>query len=380
MTGFQKQVNLTPAPAVAGDFASANPRTTVLAGPGGLVAGVGGVTVGKFAWVDDADGVTVHSYGTFTGKPSGFVHREQQALIQNYLAESSMNVPAGFPVTLHNEGDFWAKVEGSTAATVGAAVYATYSDGSITIGSAATGASVTAAMGSTNTASLGATFTASANTDPTKIDVTAVTGLISIGDTVGNVTGIAGSQTIVSQDAGGTPGGAGTYKLSGTNTASAVTATCFGSVVKVTARTNLISIGETISGGAGFPTGATVATQVSGTAGDTGVYTMSARGTAYVASATGVTTFGNVLNVTAIGSGTLHVGEAVSGSGIPSGAVIASQVSGTAGSVGVYTLDIPATAYAASTTVTGTNGVATSWVCKSVAAVGELVKISTWGN
>jgi len=380
MTGFQKQVNLTPAPAVAGDFASANPRATVLAGPGGLVAGIGGVTVGKFAWVDDADGVTVHSYGTFTGKPSGFVHREQQGLIVNYLAESSMNVPVGFPVTLHSEGDFWTLVTGSTAATVGATVYANYSNGDITIGSAATGASVTGAMGSTNTASLGATFTASANTDPTKIDVTAVTGLISIGDTVGNVTGIAGSQTIVSQDAGGTTGGAGTYKLSGTNTASSVTATCFGSVVKVTVRTNLISIGETISGGAGFPVGATVATQVSGTAGDVGVYTMSARGTAYTASATGVTTYGNVMNVTAIGSGVLHVGEAVSGSGIPSGAVIASQVSGTAGSVGVYTLDTPATAYAASTTVTGTNGVATSWVAKSVAAVGELVKISTWGN
>ena len=46
MTGFQKQVNLTPAPAVAGDYASANPHVSVLAGPGGLVAGVGGVTVG----------------------------------------------------------------------------------------------------------------------------------------------------------------------------------------------------------------------------------------------------------------------------------------------------------------------------------------------
>ena len=58
MSGFQKQVNLTPAPAVAGDFASTNPRASVPAGPGGLVAGLTGVIVGQFAWVDPADGVT----------------------------------------------------------------------------------------------------------------------------------------------------------------------------------------------------------------------------------------------------------------------------------------------------------------------------------
>ena len=118
MTGFQTQVNLTPAPAVAGDFASANPRASVLAGPGGLVAGVGGVTVGKFAWVQP-DGVTVESYGTGTAVPNGFVHRDQQALIQNYLQQSSMNIPVGFPVTLMRQGDFWAVNNGSSASTIG---------------------------------------------------------------------------------------------------------------------------------------------------------------------------------------------------------------------------------------------------------------------
>ena len=89
--------------------------------------------------------------------------------------------------------------------------------------------------------------------------------------------------------------------------------------------------------------------------------------------------FGTVLNVTAVGSGVLEVGDPVSGTGIPSGAVVASQVSGTAGGVGIYTLDQSATAYAASTTVTVTAGVLTGWKAQSVAAVGELVKISTWG-
>jgi len=303
MSGFQKTVNLTPAPAVAGDFASSNPRATVLAGPGGLVAGLGGVTVGKFAWVDD-DGLTVLSHGTATRAPNGFVHREQQALIQTYLAESGMNIPQGFPVTLHNEGDFWATLTGANAAAIGSAIYADYDTGDVTAVAASTGASVTGAMG--------ATFTASGS--GTNLTVSAVTGRISIGETLGTTTGITAGTTIVSQTSG-TTGGAGVYVTSAATTISAATAT----------------------------------------------------------------SFGNVLNVSAVGSGVLHVGDPVSGSGVPSGAVIASQVSGTTGGVGVYTLDQSATAYAASTTVTAVAGVLTGWKAQSVAAVGELVKISTWG-
>lgn len=373
--GFQQSVNIQPAPAVAGDFASGNPRASVLAGAAALVAGVGGVTVGKFAWIA-SDLATVHSYGTAPNAPDGFVHREQQALIVNYLAESSNNVPVGFPVTLHGAGDFWALVEGSVAATKNAAIYAIYGTGGITIGSAATGASVTAAMGSTNTGSLGSTFTATGT--GTSFAVTALTGYLAVGDTVSG-TGVTAGTTIVAQ-VSGTTGAAGTYTTSAATTSSGDTITSFGTTVKTTVTANKISIGETISGGAGFPVGATVTAQVSGTTGGAGVYTISAPGTAYTASATGVTTFGTVLNVTAIGSGTLAVGYPVSGTGIPAGAVIASQVTGTVGGIGVYTLSVAASAYAASTTVTATAGVLTSWKAKSAAAVGELVKISTWGN
>ena len=374
MSGFQKTVNLTPAPAVAGDFASSNPRATVLAGPGGFVAGLGGVTVGKFAWVDD-DGLTVLSHGTATRAPNGFVHREQQALIQTYLAESGMNIPVGFPVTLHNEGDFWATLTGANAAAIGSAIYADYDTGDVTAVAASTGASVTAIMGSTNTGSLGSTFTATGT--GTSLAVTALTGYLAVGDEISG-TGVPAGTTIVAQ-VSGTTGAAGTYTTSAATTSVAATVTSFGVTVEITSTTGLISIGETVSGGAGFPVGATVVAQVSGTTGGAGVYTLSAAGSAYVASATGVTSFGNVLNVTAVGSGVLHVGDPVSGSGVPSGAVIASQVSGTTGGVGVYTLDQSATAYAASTTVTAVAGVLTSWKAQSVAAVGELVKISTWG-
>ncbi len=378
-TGFQTRVNTQQAPAVAGDFASANPRASVVTVEGGLVAGVGGVTVGKFAWVNPLDGTTVHSYGTAPAGPNGFVGRSQQALIQNYLAESGNNIPVGFGVTLFDEGEFFATITGSTASLgTNQAVYADYATGNITIGSASVGASVTALMGSTSTGALGATFTASADSDPTRLVVTAVTGLISIGDTVSG-TGITAGTTISSQ-VSGTTGGAGTYQLSASNTASSATVTCFGSVMKTSATTGLISVGDTVSGGAGFPVAATVVAQTAGTTGGAGTYTLSAAGSAYTASATGITTFGNVLDVTAIGSGTLAVGMPVSGSGIPASALIATQVSGTTGGVGIYTLTQRASAYAASTTVTAVAGVLTNFIAKTIAAVGELVKISTWGK
>ena len=374
MTGFQKQVNLTPAPAVAGDFASSGPRTSVLAGPGGLVAGVGGVTVCKFAWVQP-DGVTVESYGTGTAVPNGFVHRDQQALIQNYLQESSMNIPVGFPVTLMRQGDFWAVNNGSGASTIGGAVYARYSDGAV-FTSNPSGASATGLIGSTNTAAIGSTSTGTAT--GTSLVLTSLTGYVSIGDVVSG-TGVTAGTTIVSQSSG-TTGLAGTYILSAASTASSATITTFGTVLDVSSTTGLISIGDSVAGGAGFPAASTIVSQISGTTGGAGNYRLSAPATAYVASASGVTTFGNFLDITAVASGTLAVGDPVSGTGVPTGAVIASQVSGTSGAVGIYTLSLPASAYAASTTITVTAGIAvTGWTTESVAAVGELVKISTWG-
>lgn len=372
--GFQTQVNEQPAPAVAGDFASANPRATVLAGPGGLIAGAGGVEVGKFAWVDD-DGITVFNHGTATRAPNGFVHREQQALITRYLSEASNLIPEGFPVVLHNEGDFWAMLTGSNAASPGDTIYADYDTGDVTADAASVGASVTGIIGSTNTGSLGSTFTATGT--GTSLAVTALTGYLAVGDTISG-TGVPAGTTITAQ-VSGTTGAAGTYTTSVATTAAAATVTSFGSTIKTTSTTGLISIGDTVAGGAGFPVGATVLAQVSGTTGGAGVYTLSAAGSAYVASATGVTTYGDVLNVTAVSSGTLHVGDPVSGTGVPSGAVIESIVSGSGG-VGVYTLDQRASAYAASTTVTAVAGVVLSgWKAQSSAAVGELVKISTWG-
>lgn len=301
---FQTRVNRDNPIAMEGDFASANPRSTVLAGEGGLIAGPLGVTVGQFAWVS-ADGKTVTNSGEGAVAPTGFVHRDQQALITAFLGEASMVIPPGFPVTLHNGGDFFDKINPASAApgTIGAQVFASFADGSCYIGSAP--------AGTTGTGSIGATFTATGTAN--SLAVTAVTGFLSIGDAISG-TGVPAGTVITAQTAG-TTGGAGTYSTSNPTTAAAAT----------------------------------------------------------------VTSFGNVLNVSAV-VGTLAVGDGVTGTGVPAGATIASQVSGATGGVGVYTLDRNATAYAASTALTVAGGILTKFVAKSVAAVGELVKISTWGN
>jgi hypothetical protein len=138
---FQTQVFYQPAPAVEGDFADHNPRTSVNAGPGGLVAGVPGVMVGRFAWFDpdspldpnDAPKVCI----SWTEEPQpvvGFVHREQQGLITHYLGGAGMWIPEGFMVTLHQTGGFFVRNAGEERATLGQRVFASMADGSCAFG------------------------------------------------------------------------------------------------------------------------------------------------------------------------------------------------------------------------------------------------------
>ena len=125
--GFQTQVNAQQAPAVAGDFASSNPRAACVAPEGGFVAGAAGVTVGRFAWIQ-SDGKTVLNTGT--GKPDGFVHREQQAFITEYLGEASNVVPVGQPVTLMRTGDYFVTATGNSAVK-GEKAFANLADGTV---------------------------------------------------------------------------------------------------------------------------------------------------------------------------------------------------------------------------------------------------------
>lgn len=206
--GFQTQVNAQQAPACAGDFASANPRAATVSPESGFVAGAAGVTVGRFAWIQ-SDGVTVLNTGT--GKPDGFIHRDQQALISTYLAESGNLIPVGFPVTLMRTGDYYALANGSAAAK-GEKAYAKFQDGS-------------ARFEPTASAPASASITASQAT--TVLTVSAVgSGALSVGDLV---TQVSGTPAYILAQLTGTAGGTGTYTLSVSQTvgSGAATATSY---------------------------------------------------------------------------------------------------------------------------------------------------------
>lgn len=209
---FQTSVNTDPAPAVEGDFASANPRASLLAGPGALTAGVGGVIVGRFARAKNSDG-TVTNADPGVANRLAFVHRNQPALITAWLGEASMLVNQGLEITLFDAGDFWARFAGGAA--IGQKVFASYADG-------------TAIAGADGSPPAGAVVTADTTNGSTTLTVTGVTsGTLAVGQPVSG-TGIPAGAYIASLGTG--TGGVGTYVLSAAATAdgTGVTVTALG--------------------------------------------------------------------------------------------------------------------------------------------------------
>jgi hypothetical protein len=127
--GFQTKINQYLAPGVEGAFASNNPHANYLAGEGALVAGDDGLMIGRFAW--DVSGVASNAG---TGAPSGFVHRDGQASIVDWLGAASNLIQPGREVTLMSAGDFWART--LTAATRGQKVFASLTTGQVQTGAA----------------------------------------------------------------------------------------------------------------------------------------------------------------------------------------------------------------------------------------------------
>ena len=209
---FQTSVNTVPAPYVEGDQTTVNFAHTVNAGPGGLVAGPSGVTVGRFAWLastyldQDNAATIVNSFGV--GPVTGFVRRDQQGLITTYLADSGMVIPNGFPVTLNSSGDFAVRNAGATQALVGQKAYANLATGAVTF--AAT-ASASVASGSASSIAA-ATSSVTGSIAGNVLTVSAVgSGTLYAGTTISGGATITGTQ-IVSQ-LSGTTGGVGTYAL-----------------------------------------------------------------------------------------------------------------------------------------------------------------------
>jgi hypothetical protein len=303
---FQRTVNQQLAPAVAGDFASADPRASVLAGPGQLVAGANGLILARFAWLDST--YTLAS-NTGAGAPAGFAARmgNSDALITAFLAETTMTVTRGLPITLYREGDFWVVNSGTNEVVPNQKAYANNATGLVTF--AATGAA------------------------PSDFSMT------------GSVAAGAGSTT-------------------GTITDNVMNITAVGS--------GTVQIGALVTG-TGVATGTRVASQVSGTPNGVGVYLVTIPGQAVTS--TTLTMAHGVLTITAATTGTVHVGDTIAGSGVVAGTQVTALGTGTGGT-GTYIVN-DATVVA-STTITGAAGTETKWFSASFAAAGELVKMTSW--
>jgi hypothetical protein len=280
---FPNQVQTYMAPAVAGDFASANPRFSVLAGAGKLVAGLN-LFVGRFAWADPQTGVT-NSNGS--GPVTGFLGRAWQGLITTFLAEQSMQVLPGIQTSLYSGGDFWVKNDGTLVTVQGMKAYAKYTDA--TVAFAATGSPPTAGS-VTGSIAAAATTSVTGSIADNVLTVSAVgSGTLVNGATLSG-TGIQTGTKIVSQ-LSGTAGGIGTYQVSpGNQTVASTTITAAYGVLTVTAvGSGALAIGDVLSGSG--VTAGTAITQFGTGLGGTGTYYVSASQTA---SSTTITAAGYV--------------------------------------------------------------------------------------
>ncbi len=167
--------------------------------------------IGQFAWANPATGVATATQAANTYL--GFVHSEQQGMITAFLGFNATTIPQGYPISLASQGDFWANFAASAA--IGSQVYATSGTGAASTtsgGNYATPWYVVAPAVVVPAASFTGTTAASTDGALTLV-TTAVTGTINIGDFILTGTGVAAGTRILSQ-VSGTVGGAGTYTIS----------------------------------------------------------------------------------------------------------------------------------------------------------------------
>jgi hypothetical protein len=319
--GFQLQVNREIGVANEGDFTTANPRISLMAGAGQFVSAPAprSPIVGRFNWADFATGRVYGNYRGETTTRIGFFHRNNQVLIVPFLSDSQMSLEAGIMSPLHIGGEFWVRIPAANAVTVGQKVFANYLDGSIYGAAAGT---------STQTASVTASFAANG-----VMTVTAVaSGTLRVGAalTGGNIP----AGTIISILALGTgAGGTGTYQTTAT---------------AVIASAAAVLASESVETAFKFESSVPVNPTFTASLASSGVLTVSAVATGIIET-TGV-----------------QVPLELSGTGVPRNTRILAQLTGTAGSTGTYRTNLPA----------GNAPVVAS--SPMSALTGRLAKISNW--
>lgn len=312
--GWQTSVSVQPAAGVAGNLASSNTLVSFDAGPGGLVAGPSGVTIGRFAWVTppldpNGTGMVANSFGA--GPVAGFVMNTQQGLNTTFLSNAGMAVQPGYELALQIAGDFWVVNDGTTQALPGQKAYADYATGKISFAAAGAPTTGASATGSSVAAS---TFS--------------VTGSIS-GDVL-NVTAV-GSGTVV---AGAT--------ISGTNVAS----------------------------------GTKVLSQIDGTAGGVGNYRVNIPNQT-AASTTVSGTYGTMTVGTLTTTDPFKVGDVLNATGaVVAGTTVTQILTGTGGTGA--TLAVDNNTVVSSQTISAQSNVETKWYARSAGLAGQIVKMSSW--
>jgi hypothetical protein len=121
---FPNAVRLQPEVGVPGTRASMNPISVI-----SRLAQTP-VTVARFVWPGtDADSQVQN---TGAGTPLGLAITDQVGIIPNYLQEYSMQVPAGFPVQVAEQGEWFAS--SASVAALRQKVFATLADGTLQFG------------------------------------------------------------------------------------------------------------------------------------------------------------------------------------------------------------------------------------------------------
>jgi hypothetical protein len=146
-----------------------------------------------------------------------------------------------------------------------------------------------------------------------------------------------------------------------------------GNVLTVSAvSSGTLVAGAVLTGGTGTATGTTIVSQLSGTTGGIGTYSVNIPEQT-VASAALTGSYG-LLTVASMTSGTLGVGNTLSGSGVTAGTYISQLGTGTGGAGTYY---VSPTQTEGSITITFALNVETKWYAMSGGLSGELVKISS---
>ena len=389
---FQTTVNTQQAPAVAGDFANKNPRATVTGQQGQIIAGPGGVTIGRFAWLD-ATGT--YASNTGQGIPAGFVSRDQQGTITTWLADNGFVIPSGYPVVLFDDADFFVVNAGTAATAYSQKAYANNANGTVSF--AATGtppSSGTCTSGTLQKIVSNATNGAipTANTCTASISglvmtVSAVTAgsVLGAGQTIsGGTTGtgiITPNTTIVNQLTG-TAGSTGTYTVSISQNIASTTVTMSGGGLTLTGAntSGIFAPGMTISG-TNVPAGCTILGYGTATAGGAGTYYVSILPGTAVTAATITAANAMFLTVDASSTGVWALNDPLYGTGVVNQAIAATNaqnpnLTGTGGAGTYLTSAYQASALTAQT-ISAYTSTETKWVAQSVAAVGELAVMTS---